>query len=287
VSFTTSFLAHPAPLLLDEDGRAVAEVGAEVVGAPTELVACPYPDHRSGLPMNRSALRQMATVWPAVLERIAAYAGPGPVTVRGAFGGALTGTSAVIHHAVVSPGEPVPRAVAATYKTCLGLTQVLAALCLLDPDLGESPLRALGDADAFFSLLDDGRWLVGQVEVCAGPRALIGEVFEALATGGGPQPPWADEARWASGLLGAALLAAPLPDPTAPRLARLLGPKGPSWTRALFAAPGRRPGAVGWWFEPGALRTSVEGFATSLQGLSPGEVERATERRLEEGWTPN
>jgi hypothetical protein len=44
---------------------------------------------------------------------------------------------------------------------------------------------------------------------------------------------------------------------------------------------------VGWWFEPGALRTSVEGFATSLQGLSPGEVERATERRLEEGWTPN
>ncbi len=290
MTFTLALLDHPAPRLLDEDGRPVAEVGSEVEGTvPTVHVACPYADRRRGMPMNRSALRQLGAVWPEVLARLSAYAGPPPVTVHAALGAVLAGTSTVVRWWCDHPDLPVPRGLAATYKTSLGLSQVLAASCLLEPDLGPAPLRSLGDADAFFSFLDDGGWLLGQVEACAGPRGAIGEAFDALCAGGGPTPPWAPDVRWGIGLLGASLLAAPTADPaSAPRLARLLGPKGPSWTRALFGAPGRSPAHVARWFAPDdPVRSAVESFAGEVRGRSSAEVERFVAEALAQGLHPS
>lgn len=279
MSLGQAVVRHPAPLLLDEDGRPVAEVGTELaeVPVPTERVACPYADRRAGLPMNRSALRQMAGEWPGVLASLRAFAGPGPVSVRGALSAVLTGTSAVARHHWLAPGEPVPRGLAVTYKTCLGLSQVLAAACLADPEVGGAPLASLGTADAFFAFLDDGGWLLGQVEVCAGPRPMFADVFAALCEGGGPVPGWATEGRRAVGLAAVALLSAPSPDPTdAPGLARLAGPKGPSWTRALWGAPDRRPADVAWWFDPDdPARDELVAFAGAVRGLPPAGVERA------------
>lgn len=282
MSVALALLHHPAPLLLDEDGRPVAEVGSEVEGsAPTERAACPYADRRAGRPMNRSALRQLGAVWPSVLDALRAAAGPPPVTVHAALHAALIGTSGAARWWVDHGDRPVPRVVSATYKTSLGLSQVFAAACLLDPDLGAAPLASLGDAGAFFAFLDEGGWLLGQEEVCAGPRGHLEEAFGALCAGGGPRPAWADEARAAVGILGAALLAAPRPAPGAPRLARLRGPKGPSWARALFAAPGRVPTDVARWFaDDDPARTRVVAFARSLDGRPPSAVEAAVEAEL-------
>lgn len=278
MSLGREIVKHPAPRLLDEDGRPVAEIGTELEDPPvgTERVACPYPDRRAGLPMNRSALRQMAVEWPAVLAALRSFAGPGPVSVRGALAAVLTGTSEVARHHLDHPDRPVPRRVAVTYKTCLGLSQVLAASCLADPDVGSAPLGSLGDGAAFFTFLDDGGWLLGQVEVCAGPRAMFLDVFTALSEGGGTPPAWALEARRAVGLAAVAVLTAPLLDPAAPRLARLLGPKGPSWTRALSGHPDRRPGDVARWFDAGdPTRAAVLGFAKAVAGRPPVHVEAA------------
>ncbi len=275
MTFERLILAHPAPTLLDEDGRPVAEVATEVAGtAGTELVACPYADRRAGRPMNRSALRQLAGDWPGILGDLRVLAGPGPLDVRGALHAALLGTTRVAWFAATHPGAAVPRRIAAVYKTSLGLSQVFTGMVLADDGVGGTPLLELGGADAFFGFLDDGEWLLGQVEVCAGPRVMFGDVYRALAEGGGPRPGWAASALRVTGLAAVALVAAPAPGPDCPLLGRLRGPKGPSWTRALHGSPDRRPEDLAWWFAPGdPRRDEVLAFAERVRGLPGPQVE--------------
>jgi hypothetical protein len=53
---------------IDEDGRPCGELASRFYDeAATEVVACPYSGSRRGLPMNQTALRQAASVWPQVL----------------------------------------------------------------------------------------------------------------------------------------------------------------------------------------------------------------------------
>lgn len=162
--------------LVDADGRPVAEVASPLFSeVQTDLVTCPYADVRAGGVMNRSALWQMTTTWPDLLASLAALAGPDP-TVSGAWAAAVTGIALPL----VSP-VPVPRLTAALFKASLGLSQVFSALLLTADGVADAPLSALGDAPAFFDALDQGRWLVGAQQVCAGSRPMIEQAFDALA----------------------------------------------------------------------------------------------------------
>lgn len=253
-----AFVTFAASALLDEDGRPVAEVGSPLYeGVPTEIVACPYHDARRGLPMNRSALRQLGAAWPSVVASARALAGPAP-TVHAAWRAAVVGLAAPVvwshRH-----GAPVPRALSASFKTSLGMSQVLTALLLSDAAMAAAPLGSLGSRDDFFAVLDQGRWLIGQDQVCAGTPGQIGELFDALAGEGGtsafdpalltlaPLAPWQDEAALAIARSVAWLATlterrrAGAQAPGGARGAAWLAGDVPPWLRAVLAVPNRPP----------------------------------------------
>lgn len=166
---------------MDEDGRPLGELSSPAYDrVVTEVVPCPYPDARLGWPMNNSALRQIAPVWPAILATTRALVGPAP-TVHGAWRVALVGISAPL-----LVDEPVPRLLSAFYKTSLGLSQITTRLLLAGDGVADAPFASLGDGDAFFEALDANRWLHGQVQVCAGTRAMFVALGDALAGRPGP-----------------------------------------------------------------------------------------------------
>lgn len=166
---------------MDEDGRPLGELSSPHYDrVHTVVVACPYPDARRGLPMNDSALRQIAPVWPAIVATIRALVGASP-TVHQAWRVALVGISAPL---LVE--EPVPRLLSAFYKTSLGLSQITTRLLLAEEGVADAPFATLGDGDAFFAALDAHRWLHGQVQVCAGTRAMFVQLGDALCGRPGP-----------------------------------------------------------------------------------------------------
>lgn len=170
--------------LVDVDGRPLGEVSSAAYDpSATEIAACPYADRRRGEPMNLTALAQLSGCWRALLGTVAALAGPSP-TVHRAWWVATTCVAAPL----VAP-RPVPVELAALYKTALGLSQATAALLLAEGGVADVPLVALGDDDAFFTFLDDGEWLFGQVQVCAGSGPQIRQMFGALAGLGAPVGP--------------------------------------------------------------------------------------------------
>ncbi len=149
----------------------------------TEMAICPYADVRTGGAMNRSALRQMTAVWPDLLDVLSVLAGPSP-TVGQAWAAVITGVALPL----VAP-TPTPRLTAALFKASLGLSQVLSAMLLTADGVADAPLTALGDAPGFFTALDEGKWLVGAEQVCAGTRPMIEQAFEALAGSSTPVCP--------------------------------------------------------------------------------------------------
>lgn len=170
----------PTSDLLDSDGRPVGEIGSRLYDpSATELLGCPYADARHGRPMNHTALRQLSAAWPGVLAAARTLAGPGPATVHRAWRAVVAGTRAPAAHRTYV-GGPIPRVLSALYKSSLGFSQVLTALLLAQDGMADVPLGSLGNADAFFALLDRERWLVGAEQVCAGPANLIGQMFDAL-----------------------------------------------------------------------------------------------------------
>ncbi len=244
--------------LIDEDGRPVAEVASPHYPATqTELVGCPYGDVRVGQPMNRTALRQMTAVWPALLAGMSALSGPDP-TVHRAWAAAVSGIALPLLAPV-----PVPRLQSALFKASLGLSQVFSALLLADNGVADAPLASLGDGEAFFAELDRGRWLVGADQVCAGTAPMIVQVFDAL-TGTLPVGPAASairpvpEAAVAIGLHTAHLLAC---QQAARRGERepVTAPLSP-WMRAVFALPNRPAEHARRLFERGAVPRGVERY---------------------------
>ena len=218
--------------------------------------------------MNLTALRQLTAAWPALLGTVQALAGPDP-TVHRAWRAAVACTSAPL----LRPG-PVPVAVGGLYKTALGLTQATTALLLADDGVADTPLAQLGGPDAFFAWLDDGGWLLGQVQVCAGSAPMIASMFRALCGEGAPgpgldlDPPalWVDAACATVGLQVAYLAAAY----GAVRRGQDAGiadtPAGtwlrapPPWLRAVLAVPNRPPEHARRLFPAGRVPDVVTGF---------------------------
>ena len=223
------------------------------------MVSCPYADVRKGAPMNRSALQQMAITWPALLASMGALAGPAP-TVGRAWAAAVTGTALPL----VAP-SPVPRLTAALFKASLGLSQVFSAMCLSTPGVASLPLAALGNPRDFFAALDQGRWLVGAEQVCAGSQPMIEEAFAALCGGGGLAPAEVDALVRQVGSvpptvvgLHVAYLAA------SARAARAGDGEAPAaphpWLRAVFAVPNRAPDHALRLFADGEAPPAVTRF---------------------------
>jgi len=160
---------------LDTDGRPLGEQASQH-DLGDDVVACPYPGPREGRPMNRAALRQVASHLTAIEERLAGASAKAGATVAGAWAATAWATLP----AGLAPA-PVPAPAAAAYKACLGFRQVLGAL-LLSHDLRSVPLAELGDADDFLGLLSREGWLLGRHQVCAGSPAQIRRLYDALAS---------------------------------------------------------------------------------------------------------
>jgi hypothetical protein len=257
MTFSHRLVSFAARDLSDEDGRPVAEVASPLYArTPTALVTCPYADARAGGVMNRSALDQMRGVWPDLLAAAAALSRPDP-TVHDAWVAAVTGISLPL----VGP-TPTPRLLAALFKTSLGLSQVFTALLLADDGVADAPLDTLGDGDGFFAALDAGRWLVGADQVCAGSRAHIVAMFEAIAGRGQGRvcPPEIERLRGDTRrapeivALHAAHLAA------SAHRAGVAVPAAPPWLRAVAAIPGRPPEHARRLFPAGQAPASLERY---------------------------
>lgn len=264
--------------VLDEDGRPCGELASvRYDPARTDVVACPYRGVRHGRPMNRTALAQATSVWPEVLAAARGLAGPSP-TVHQAFRAALAGTVAPL-----VAGEPVPRARSALFKTCLGFSQVLSTLLLGDDGVADAPLAELGDTEAFLAFLDDGRWLVGQEQVCAGTDAMIGRMFAALSgRDPGPAAPApellaaADVAVVVVGVQAAALgvlYQARRRGEVVPIDDVLARPPGP-WLRGVTARPDARPEHARRLFPGGRAPDTVE-RVVSCPAADLGETVRS------------
>ena len=165
--------------LLDEDGRCLGEHATRVDAS--EQAACPYAGSRAyaGRPMNTAALRQMGMRWHeglAVLSAAHALDETAPPLVA-------------VEACLVLPlwfarAPCVPGPVAVAYKAAKGLRPVLRELWLE---------RALTDCasvtpESVLECAESSGALVGTVEVCAAPPALIVEVAQTLQVGG--PTPW-------------------------------------------------------------------------------------------------
>lgn len=264
-----------AQLLVDVDGRPVAEVGSPLYASTaTEVEACPYHDARKGQPMNKSALKQVGSVWPGVLATLSHLAGPRP-TVHRAWVAAVTGI------AMPSAFEDrVPRVVSATFKASLGLSQIFTSLLLGDDGVADAPLGALGTGKDFFQVLDQGRWLFGDVQVCAGTEPMIVSAMDILAgdgeTGEVPREVTARARLVELAPVAVALHAAHLA--ACQELAREgrgepVKEELPPWLRALFAVPVRPPEHVRRLFPAGAVPEAVERYLAAPRTDQDGLLE--------------
>lgn len=266
--------------LMDEDGRPVAEVASPAYpSVTTDLALCPYTDVRAGGMMNRSALRQMSAVWPELMGCFSALAGPEP-TVGRAWSAAVTGISLPL----LAP-QPVPRLTAAVFKASLGLSQVFSAMLLSADGVADAPLTALGDAAGFFAALDQGRWLVGADQVCAGPQPMIEQVFNAMTVGTStPCPPDVLVLIRRVGTLPPEVVGLHVAHLCATqRAARVGDGEAPvathPWLRAVFSIPNRPPEHALRLFENGKVPAGIERYLATT-GVSRAELDATFEREL-------
>ena len=175
---------------LDADGRPLGEQASPVYDSvPTDTRPCPHPGHRSGLPMNQSALNQLLHEWPWITSVIRGWAGPN-ATVGSAWRAAICGVSAPT---LVAAGTPIPRRQSAMYKACVGFSRSFGALLLAADGVAETPMSTLGSSKDFVHWLENDRALIGQVEACAGSPAMIAAAFSAFCGTPGPTLPFLSE----------------------------------------------------------------------------------------------
>ncbi len=260
-------LTFGARTLVDEDGRPVAEIASPLYRTvQTDLVRCPYPDARAGGEMNRSALRQMSASWPELLAAFSAMAGPDP-TVADAWAAAATGISLPL-----LATQPVPRVTAALFKACLGLSQVFGAMLLTADGVADLPLTALGDAAGFFTALDEGKWLIGAQQVCAGTRPMFEAVFDALVGRRAPEGVCPRDLASAIDGLGrrpAAIIGLHVAHLCALQARAGAGEGGferveHPWLRAVYAVPDRPPGHALRLFATGRAPQAVVEYLNPL-----------------------
>jgi hypothetical protein len=166
---------------LDVDGRPLGEIGSVHYPASTATAPCPYAGVRKGNPMNVPALKQVRAHWQTNLATLTALRGE---TVADALRAVTTAVSAPLAFGV----RPVPVVVAAVHKANLGYQQTLVSLLLDSPGLAASRAAELPRGDVLLEALEQGHWLQGTVQACAGAPAdiaLAWDVITGRASGDG------------------------------------------------------------------------------------------------------
>ncbi len=191
-----ALLGQAATWWVDAGGRPLGERAAERL-----YLEVPHPerpgrfnDRRddSGLPINVGGLRQVMRRWPWIVAAVEALAsrqapeGRAP-TLHDAWRAASMAHSAA--YLARFQGGEISEEISSLYKTTLGFSRVFLTLLLDDPARADRGLGEVFGAEAFFELLDEEGWLMGSHQACAGSRASICRLYEAMASPVGSEAP--------------------------------------------------------------------------------------------------
>jgi hypothetical protein len=273
----------------DEQGRPLGEQASPLyASAPQREEPRRFGDARdaSGLPCNVAALAQLHATWPTLLAALSAFDAGEPDTLARTFrrisAGVRLGPLLALH-----TRAPVPVAVAALHKVTLGFGDLCAAMLLevrVDADQ-PAPRGAVLD-----TWLDERPWLIGATQVCAGSRAQITRVWQALRETGGEQPVVELSAPWFRDALAALLeleaLAASRAGHARAALAQgvPVGPVGlalftsgevPLWTEALRQAPAAGVLHPSLLFASVAVPRSLQRFIDQVRGAEGVDADAA------------
>jgi hypothetical protein len=158
---------------LDTEGRPLGEIGSAHYPASTATAPCPYAGVRKGNPMNLPALKQVRAHWDTNLATLTALRGE---TVADALRAVTTAVSAPLAFGVT----PVPVVVAAVHKANLGYQQTLVSLLLDSPGLAGSAASDLPRGEVLLEALEQGHWLQGTVQACAGAPTDIAMAWDVI-----------------------------------------------------------------------------------------------------------
>jgi hypothetical protein len=128
---------------------------------------------RKGNPMNLPALKQVRGHWETNLATLTALRGE---TVADALRAVTIAVCAPLAFGV----RPVPIAIAAVHKANLGYQQTLVSLLLDSPGLAASRASELPRGDVLLEALEQGHWLQGTVQACAGAPADIALAWDVI-----------------------------------------------------------------------------------------------------------
>ncbi|MEM1349794.1 MAG: hypothetical protein AAGI01_14625 [Myxococcota bacterium] len=188
----------------DADGRPLGERAQDAAyhAAGVEERACPFQDERQGAPapvINMAALRQVRGHWGELLEHVR-WAGRLHCAdgVRMTWAQLARVVSSVHGTPVVwglkHPDQLIPRRLSALFKTTLGFSKLFPTMILDDEERAPRVVREEFTPRAFFTWLDEGHWLIGSHQVCAGSTRSIMEYFDALTA------PWSGPAKAPEGV---------------------------------------------------------------------------------------
>ncbi len=177
------------------EGRARTDIKAHT---PMEMTRCPYKGSRSGMPMNRSALRQMTDRWPELLEALKSASlyiaqrhsqqhlqtfSPSEtvyqqwVRVFEVSAALAVLPGALVYQTSVPLGDrEIPVRIAALFKIAVGVEGLLYAAVLNPPS---EPISAR----LLCSMAEEQSRLHADGEACAGPLRYIEEALEYLLMG--------------------------------------------------------------------------------------------------------
>ncbi len=158
---------------LDADGRPLGEIGSALYPSATPTGPCPYAGVRKGNPMNLVALKQVRAHWDTNLATLTSLRG---TTVADALRAVTIAVSAPLAIGV----RPVPVVVAAVHKANLGYQQTLVSLLLDSPGLAGARANELPRGDVLLAALEEGHWLQGTVQACAGAPADIALAWDVI-----------------------------------------------------------------------------------------------------------
>lgn len=219
--------------------------------------------------MNLTALHQVSSAWPEVLSTLCRLAGRDASVCR-VWQVALVGIAVPL-----LSEEPISRAKSALYKTCLGLSQVTATLLLRDEEIAAMPFASLGTSSDFFSALDDHRWLLGQIQVCAGTQPMFEQFFSVLSGTQREDTPaipidGPDRiAHIAASTIAAHTAMLLWADHLRGRGHTIEMPAIPPWLRAVHAEPFRSPSHARRYFPKGQTPAELE----PLIDIAPGSYD--------------
>jgi hypothetical protein len=118
-------------------------------------------------------LKQVRAHWETNLATLTALRGS---TLADALRAVTIAVSAPIAFAV----RPVPIVISAVHKANLGYQQTLVSLLLDSPGLAASAASELPRGDVLLEALEQGHWLQGTVQACAGAPADIALAWDVI-----------------------------------------------------------------------------------------------------------